>query len=369
MDKTNQKICVYAICKNEIKFVDRWLSSLSSEADYIVVLDTGSTDGTYEFLQSDPRVHRVEQKIITPWRFDSARNESMKLIPEDASICVIADFDHIFRPGWGAELKRLFDLGYEEVYGDIIDYDDDNNELKRFLSKNVHPNRPEWYWVRPIHEHIKYHGTDVVKEYTSDNFIIEHHPDTTKSRGSYLGLLETEYLENSTDAYCAIYYGCELCFHGRHEEGHEVFLRGYEECDFTDCPEVGYQLCLNIAQNYHDKHEYQTALMWMERAAEFGIVTRYLYVPWGDIYFDMQDYQNAIIKFQQALAVKHNVKGWVENQSYFTGVVEDKLAITFYNLGDYVSATAYGSIACSMNPEEERLRTNLEWYIRRMRDA
>ena len=27
-----------------------------SEADYIVVLDTGSTDGTYEKLQQDPRV-------------------------------------------------------------------------------------------------------------------------------------------------------------------------------------------------------------------------------------------------------------------------------------------------------------------------
>jgi glycosyltransferase involved in cell wall biosynthesis len=31
-----------------------------SEADYIVVLDTGSTDGTYEFLQNDVRVHKVE---------------------------------------------------------------------------------------------------------------------------------------------------------------------------------------------------------------------------------------------------------------------------------------------------------------------
>lgn len=92
------KICVYAIAKNEIKFLDKWLNSMS-EADYITVLDTGSTDGTLEFLQKDPRVTKVEQKIITPWRFDVARNESMKLIPDDADVLVCTDPDEYFEPG------------------------------------------------------------------------------------------------------------------------------------------------------------------------------------------------------------------------------------------------------------------------------
>ena len=61
----SQKICVYAICKNELKFVDQWLDNMS-EADYIVVLDTGSTDGTYEKLKQDSRVTLVKQEIITP---------------------------------------------------------------------------------------------------------------------------------------------------------------------------------------------------------------------------------------------------------------------------------------------------------------
>ena len=38
-------IVVYAICKNEEQFVDRWMDSMG-EADRVVVLDTGSTDGT-----------------------------------------------------------------------------------------------------------------------------------------------------------------------------------------------------------------------------------------------------------------------------------------------------------------------------------
>ena len=36
------KLVVYAICKDEAQFADRWMDSMS-EADEVVVLDTGST--------------------------------------------------------------------------------------------------------------------------------------------------------------------------------------------------------------------------------------------------------------------------------------------------------------------------------------
>ena len=44
------KICVYAITKNESKFVKRWVESMK-EADDIYVLDTGSTDDTVDKLK------------------------------------------------------------------------------------------------------------------------------------------------------------------------------------------------------------------------------------------------------------------------------------------------------------------------------
>ena len=72
------KLCVYAICKNEIKQIAQWLERVK-EADVIVVLDTGSTDGTWELLQQKDII--CAQKIINPFRFDVARNEALKLIP------------------------------------------------------------------------------------------------------------------------------------------------------------------------------------------------------------------------------------------------------------------------------------------------
>lgn len=99
------KVVVYAICKNEAQFVDRWMDSMG-EADQVVVLDTGSEDDTVERLRARGALAEVE--VISPWRFDVARNRSMELVPEDADICVCTDLDEVFHPGWRARLEEAW---------------------------------------------------------------------------------------------------------------------------------------------------------------------------------------------------------------------------------------------------------------------
>ena len=106
------KVVVYAICKDEEQFADRWMDSMG-EADEVVVLDTGSSDGTVERLRA--RGARVERGIISPWRFDDARNRSLELVPEDADLCVCTDLDEVFHPGWRAALEQAW------VPDDIMD--------------------------------------------------------------------------------------------------------------------------------------------------------------------------------------------------------------------------------------------------------
>ena len=64
---TMNKICVYAIAKNEIKFLKRWYNSVK-EADYICLLDTGSTDGTFEEAKKLGII--AEQRHYSSFRFD-----------------------------------------------------------------------------------------------------------------------------------------------------------------------------------------------------------------------------------------------------------------------------------------------------------
>lgn len=100
MSKEN-KIAVYAICRNELQFVDKWYNSMR-EADLIAVLDTGSTDGTYERLQEIAATDDkfiVAQKTYNPWRFDTPRNDAMELVPRDYNILISTDLDEILNPG------------------------------------------------------------------------------------------------------------------------------------------------------------------------------------------------------------------------------------------------------------------------------
>ena len=63
-------------------------------ADHIIVLDTGSTDDTVEKLQK--LGVEVHQKIYEHFRFDTARNDSLDLIPNEYNIRVCTDLDERF---------------------------------------------------------------------------------------------------------------------------------------------------------------------------------------------------------------------------------------------------------------------------------
>ena len=88
------KVCVYAIAKNEEKFVNKWVDSMSEADEIYVLLDPTSTDNTKQLLLN--RGVKVAEKLIRPWRFDKARNESLKLVPKNADICVCTDLDEVF---------------------------------------------------------------------------------------------------------------------------------------------------------------------------------------------------------------------------------------------------------------------------------
>jgi glycosyltransferase involved in cell wall biosynthesis len=86
------KVAVYTISLNEAKFIKRWAKS-AADADYLFVLDTGSTDDSLDILRRLKIPHK--QAIVRPWRFDIARNTALSLLPEDIDYCVSLDMDEV----------------------------------------------------------------------------------------------------------------------------------------------------------------------------------------------------------------------------------------------------------------------------------
>lgn len=337
------KICVYAICKNEAKHVDRWINSLK-EADYIRVLDTGSTDNTIELLEKYKPLVEVHQKIFNPFYFDIARNESMKYIPEDTNICVVSDLDQVFRPGWSDILRQRYEEGYDEIYGPIIDYDENNRPIKQFLSRNVHlyeKDGKQWIWKRHIHEGIYYDGDEAdsykengkIRFIVDNNFVIEHHQDGTKSRQLYLDLCKEEYEKNPKDPYTVIYYGCEVANRDKHpDEAREIFLKGLKECDFTDYKDIQYQLEINVSREYYDDYNYEKALEYaLMPLRDTDIRTRRLYMNIALDYRALGWYKQSTDAAYKALSIRNDNESWLEDRFWFENNSKDVIDFIKFN--------------------------------------
>ena len=130
-----KKICVYAISKNEEKFVDRFMDAIGEECP-VYVLDTGSTDNTVEMLKK--RGAFVTKKIINPWRFDVARNESLKLIPDDVDICICLDLDEVIDKDF---IKKINNIWKDDTtrlrYNYNWSHDDNGNPIQFTVSIGV----------------------------------------------------------------------------------------------------------------------------------------------------------------------------------------------------------------------------------------
>lgn len=232
VDVQLNKICVYAICKNESKFVEQWYNSVK-EADSVVVLDTGSTDDTVEKLRK--LGVKVEQKEINPWRFDVARNESMKLIPEDCNIRVFVDLDEYFDPGWANVVKEA-KIPTDEPCTLVFSYRrwESVQTVERGINKLIKG------FKYPIHEeYIVEKGYKQI--FLTDRVFLNHVPEDGKERGYYYNLSKLRYEEEkdvkgTKNFYSYLWYGYFLYKNQKYEDAIKVLneLLELKDSDLTD---------------------------------------------------------------------------------------------------------------------------------------
>ena len=222
MSNKKVNICVYAICKNEEKFVSSWVESMS-EADKIIVLDTGSTDKTVEKLRS--LGVEVHEKVISPWRFDVARNECLKLIPKDMDICCSVDLDERFNKGWRKELENNITPNTSRIaYRYTWNFLPDGSEGIVFFADKIHRNGL-FIWEHPVHETLKQIDFSKNEYVTIPTLQLNHYADNTKPRSSYLPLLELSVKENPYSDRNVHYLGREYYFYKQYEKSIEMLKK------------------------------------------------------------------------------------------------------------------------------------------------
>lgn len=351
------KVCVYAICKNEAQFVEGWMDSMS-EADEIVVLDTGSEDDTVEKLRARGAEVRVE--AITPWRFDVARNRSLELVPGDADICVCTDLDEVFQPGWRALLEEAWIPGAgQATYRYTWSFGPDGSEGVVFWYEKIHA-RSGYRWVHPVHEVLAWTGEGrpgpmVVAEGVQ----LDHHPDPDKSRGQYLPLLELSVAEDPEDDRNVHYLGREYLYKGRWDDCIATLGRHLAMPRATWRDERAASMRY-MAKAYIQKGEPNRARDWYLQAVAEAPHLREPYVDLALLLYEQGEWEGVLYFTACALAITHRPRTYICESAPWGSLPHDLRAMAFYHTGRTAQALEEAKKALALEPGNQRLQGNVD---------
>ncbi len=347
------RVYVYAISKNEEKHVARWMDGVS-EADGVYVLDTGSTDETVSLLRQ--RGAQVLRKEISPWRFDTARNESLALVPQDGDICLCVDLDEVLSSGWRAQMEAHWPAG-EYVRGRywyVWSHDANGGDGIAFYSDKAH-SRHGFAWQGAVHEVLVCEKTPITVEIPGMR--LDHWPDAAKSRAQYLELLELAVAENPENDRNAHYLGREYYFHGEYARAIAQLKRhlGLKNATWPDerCASMRY-----IARCYEATGRMDEAEKWLLRAVAEA---PHLREPWLDIAkiaYARAEWEGVLFACKRLLRIGERPRTYISEPECWGEMPYDFLTIANYRLGRLSQALENCQTALQLKPDSERIRAN-----------
>ena len=357
------KIYVYAICKNEEKFVKRWVKSMK-EADAIYVLDTGSTDKTIDKLKSFGV--NVQQKRIDPWRFDIARNESLKLVPDDADICICTDLDEVLEKGWRKKIEKIW---YKDTTRLKYNYNWSFNKYGKpeinFYIEKIH-SRHNYEWINPVHEVLKYNGKNE-KVITTNEITVNHYPDKTKSRSSYLNLLELAVKENPLNDRNTHYLGREYMYYHEWDKCIDTLIKHLNLPNATWKNERSASMRF-IARSYINLNRFEEAKMWLNKSIKETPYLRDPYIEKALLEYQLKNFNEVEINCLNALKITNHEKTYINEPFSWNGTVYDLLSLCAYYKKDYKSAVKWINIALTYDKKNKRLLSNKKLFKKALKN-
>jgi tetratricopeptide (TPR) repeat protein len=346
------KVAVYTIALNELQFVESWYNS-AKEADYLLIADTGSTDGTKEkALELGINVVDV---IVKPWRFDMGRNASLAAVPKDIDYCISLDMDEVLLPGWRQHLEEAFKNGWTRPrYQYTWNWNEDGSPGLQYAGDKIHA-RFGYRWKHPVHEVLTNYG-DVQETQGFVGLEIHHHADNTKPRSQYLPLLKFAVDEDPWDDRNTFYYARELYYYGRYSEAIPEFKRHLSLPRATWAPERA------ASMRFLGKMETARAEYWFKKAIQEAPGRREPHCDLANHYYTIGEWDKCLESAKAALEITEKPLEYLCEGPAWSWVPYDLAAIASYKLGLYTDALEYGKKAVEASPSDQRLLENVVWY-------
>ncbi|KPL68422.1 hypothetical protein SZ64_10000 [Erythrobacter sp. SG61-1L] len=347
------KIAIYGICLNEAKFVDRFMDACAG-ADYVVIADTGSTDGTQDMFRA--RGAQVHQIKVQPWRFDHARNAALALVPEDADVCFALDIDEVLSGGWREKLEAAWVEGTTRgQYLLVYSHQADGSPGVQFLNARIH-SRNGYFWRHICHEALYPDGVED-KFVVVEGLQVDHYPDLEKSRGAYLGMLERAVKAEPHEPRMAHYLAREYFYNRRYEEAIAEFQRYLDMNGHFTSERVASMIFIGKCLDGLGRDP----LPWYHKAVAELPTVREPWIALAEAYYKLEDWPNCYAAAVKGLSLSPPPDRHVRDPRCYGATPDDLAALGAWNIGLHEVATRHARAALAYAPEDERLRNNLKF--------
>ncbi len=209
-------VCASLITKDEAHCIEACIKSLAPYVVHIVILDTGSSDGTPEIARDAMKRYGVSGEVYAGefHDFAQARNDALALSCGHADYIMAVDADWTFEP--------LTEAPWEGLHADMYMYQVLNEAAgKTHYMERILKDDPAlaWHWVHPVHEAPKSDSARTYGKLPNVMFKTPYCAGRSKGRAEWdLRMLRGELEKDPNDDHALIYLCSTLCEDGQMAE-------------------------------------------------------------------------------------------------------------------------------------------------------
>lgn len=351
-------ISLCMIVRNEEETLGRCLGSVAGIPDEIIIIDTGSEDGTKTIATGFTSL-----VFDFAWidDFSAARNYSFAEASMDYVLWL--DADDVLLPAERDKLLRL----KEGLTADIdavsmnyhIAFDASGNVTQSTRLLRLAKRSTKFRWVGVVHENLT---SEVQFTCLNSDIVVTHQKPASVSGPSKRNLLiyEKHFAEGREMRPADVFhYARELQAQGEYERA----IPHYRQ--FLDCQEVDLELSLFAL------HELATCYYWigdLEKEWECALRSLELDVPRPEFSCRIAERFVRRNQFRQAafwyeLALQDQGVGVgdrpVENYPFKTWLPHKQLGLCYYQLADYARSLRHNELARQYLPDDEGIAANI----------
>lgn len=321
-EKRRPTISLAMIVKNEVKNLPRLFASINGCFDEIHITDTGSTDGTIEWLKENGENYSLAKTFVHNFNwindFAAARNYSFSHVKTDYVLWL--DGDDALSNREAFIQWRDYAMEFADVWFATYNYALDANgaPIIKFIRERVFKVSKDVMWQYPIHEGIvvpTHLSKDIVPNTSWSINHLRDSDDILADKSRNITILERLRDENKLDARLKFYYGKELYESGKTFDSIAVFdsaiaEKGLEQHDRALSYQYAAYAAIQCGDNIKpemiaERYEfYGKALNYCFEGIKFDPTRAEFHVIIGDIYLKKQDLAKAIPFYAAAKACR-----------------------------------------------------------------